>query len=166
MGLPAAYRKARTPAPWSRYCGASVAPDMRFRCPRWCTRSRAGETTRGPATQLRRGPDIPAGLCVRGSPTSSGAAIPLGREPRNGTEWTMMPPSLRGANTGFLTRRRVNGGADGPWASRAERSPAREAHWPAPRRERTTLTAHDSAAGWVRGTTNALTRTAVRGGKR
>src|ERR1700744_5684536 len=53
----------------------------------------------GPATQLRRGPDIPAGLCVRGLPTSSGAAIPLGREPRNGTEWTIVPPHIRAAQT-------------------------------------------------------------------
>jgi hypothetical protein len=136
MGLPAAYRKARPPrtlvqvlrrVSWHLTCAFAAPGDARGHVPganeqaRHAIAPRAGHSHRA--------------LC-KGSPTPPGAAIPLGREPRNGTEWTMMPPSLRGANTGFLTRRRVNGGADGPWASRAERSPAREAHWPAPRQMR------------------------------
>ena len=105
---------------------------MRLRCPGLCTRSRA-RRERGPATQLRRGPDIPRRALCKGFADVTWRGNSLGHEPRNGTEWTMMPAYLRGANTTFLTRRRVNGGADGPWASRAERSPAREAHWRARR---------------------------------
>jgi hypothetical protein len=100
---------------------------VRFRCPGLVHAAACPATTRKPATQLRRGRDIPAGHGARDSPTSPGAAIPLATSRKTGPNGQCCR-EIRAAHTGFLTRRRVNGGADGPWASRAERSPAREAH--------------------------------------
>jgi hypothetical protein len=130
MGLPAAYRKARAPAPRSRYCGASDAPDMRFSAAWGDARGRVqAQATREPATHCaaaghsHRAPR--AGHSHRA--LRKGFADVVGRGNSPGSRAAKRDRMdndaaayLRGANTGFQTRRRVNGGADGPRASRVD----------------------------------------------
>lgn len=68
---------------------------MRLRCPGLCTRSRARRERAGPPRICAAGRTFPRRALCKGFADVAWRGNSLGHEPRNGTEWTMMPAYLR-----------------------------------------------------------------------